>query len=56
MRLIKTAPSLAHTLCGLSQVQQTLEARAATFVGPPPQAFVGPGKDKCSHDKSVTIQ
>ncbi|CAI5678355.1 RNA-binding protein 42 isoform X2 [Oreochromis niloticus] len=24
------------------QVQQTLEARAATFVGPPPQAFVGP--------------
>ncbi|XP_056142549.1 RNA-binding protein 42 [Lampris incognitus] len=24
------------------QVQQTLEARAATFVGPPPPAFVGP--------------
>ncbi|XP_030580523.1 RNA-binding protein 42 [Archocentrus centrarchus] len=24
------------------QVQQTLEARAASFVGPPPQAFVGP--------------
>ncbi|KAF3691433.1 RNA-binding protein 42 RNA-binding motif protein 42 [Channa argus] len=25
------------------QVQQTLEARAASFVGPPPPAFVGPG-------------
>ncbi|KAM6967926.1 RNA-binding protein 42 [Aplochiton taeniatus] len=25
------------------QVQQTLDARAATFVGPPPPAFVGPG-------------
>ncbi|MED6262357.1 RNA-binding protein 42 [Ataeniobius toweri] len=24
------------------QVQQTLEARAASFVGPPPPAFVGP--------------
>uniref|UniRef100_A0AAX7UWX4 RNA-binding protein 42 n=1 Tax=Astatotilapia calliptera TaxID=8154 RepID=A0AAX7UWX4_ASTCA len=37
------------------QVQQTLEARAATFVGPPPQAFVGPGKDKCSHGKSLNM-
>uniref|UniRef100_A0A3Q0RT46 RNA-binding protein 42 n=1 Tax=Amphilophus citrinellus TaxID=61819 RepID=A0A3Q0RT46_AMPCI len=32
------------------QVQQTLEARAASFVGPPPQAFVGPGEKKCSHE------
>lgn len=33
----------------LSQVQQTLEARAASFVGPPPPAFVGPGELDSAH-------
>ncbi|XP_051263289.1 RNA-binding protein 42 isoform X2 [Dicentrarchus labrax] len=35
------------------QVQQTLEARAATFVGPPPPAFVGPACT--SHNKRASL-
>uniref|UniRef100_A0A3Q4NC09 RNA-binding protein 42-like n=1 Tax=Neolamprologus brichardi TaxID=32507 RepID=A0A3Q4NC09_NEOBR len=36
------------------QVQQTLEARAATFVGPPPQAFVGPAEHDCGLDSVLS--
>lgn len=40
-----TAVPLVRPIIGTNtyrQVQQTLEARAASFVGPPPPAFVGP--------------
>ncbi|XP_034552963.1 RNA-binding protein 42 [Notolabrus celidotus] len=43
--LAVTAVPMIRPIIGTNtyrQVQQTLEARAATFVGPPPPAFVGP--------------
>lgn len=30
---------------GFLQVQQTLEAQAASFVGPPPPTFMAPGQE-----------
>uniref|UniRef100_A0AAQ5YCX3 RNA-binding protein 42 n=1 Tax=Amphiprion ocellaris TaxID=80972 RepID=A0AAQ5YCX3_AMPOC len=46
--LAVTAVPVVRPIIGTNtyrQVQQTLEARAASFVGPPPPAFVGPGKN-----------